>query len=65
MWLQWLREGQGRSTDAETEVTKTVVKFFLVARDDIMTANCYKFVVIWGTEVGCEERCLSRKGGQV
>lgn len=65
MLLHWWREGQGSPRDTERQVTKIVVKFLLVAGDDIMQENCCKFVVIWGTEVGHEEKCLYRKGVQV
>lgn len=65
MLLYWWRARQGRSTNTEREATKIVVKFLFIAGEDIMGQNCYKSVVIWGTEVGHEEKCLSRKGGQV
>lgn len=65
MLLQWWREGQGRSTDTEREATKIIVKLLLVGGDDIMGENSYTFVFIWETEVGHEEKCLSRKRGQV
>lgn len=65
MMLHWWREGQGRSTDAQKGVTKIVTELLLVARDEIMGENCYKFVGTSETEVGREDKCLSRKGGQV
>lgn len=65
MLLHWWREGQGRSMDTEREATKIAVKLLLIAGGDIMGENGHKFVVIWETEVGHEEKCLSRKRGQV